>query len=205
MSNGWTIGQVKTFWRAFSVSCKAQGISVVMNQVEYRRRVMQEECGKGHMAEMNRTGDFEKVMRRILSDGGDYEGACRYINGEERRYVKMIEACADQVWNLQDNAAVMTGTAMDYVRAICTQAGYPVYLQGKTFWMDVPEPMLHGLFMMLDTHRRRLLKAAKRFDGSLTFKLGTIYLRDVNDPEHIFTVDRTEKTEPFFRVRVQAV
>ena len=41
----------------------------------YRKAVMFEETGKRHLADLDRTGDFDKVMARFAADADDYEAA----------------------------------------------------------------------------------------------------------------------------------
>jgi len=54
----------------------------------------------------------------------------------------------------------------EYVRGILKSQCLP------ESWEDIPEDRLREVFMMLDTHRRRLLKKSGRA-GSLSFKPGT--------------------------------
>lgn len=55
-------------------------------------------------------------------------------------------------------------TPADYLRAVIAQAGWrwAVVAADDGWWLDLPLPHAQKLMMMLDTHRRRLLKRAPR-------------------------------------------
>ena len=138
----------------------------------------------------------EGGMGRILSDCGDYEGACKYINGDERRLVRMIEACADQLMQIMGG---FDESADKYIIGICKQAGYPVYCNGPTYLMDIAATQLFAVFQMLDTHRRRLIKKEEHYTGRLAFDVGASYVR--NDGG-LFMVTEEEIPHPhFFKVK----
>jgi hypothetical protein len=97
---GLTGKQVASFWHAFSASCNAQGIPADGREA-YRHGVMLDETGKEHMAQLNRTADYDKIMLRLALDAQDYETAARYTTGDERRLAKMVEVTAAQIMQCQ--------------------------------------------------------------------------------------------------------
>lgn len=166
----WTQPQTKMFWRHFSKSCTDQGIP--HNEREaYRKRVMKEECGADHLAELNRTSDYDKVMFRIAIDAQDYDGAARFESGRERRMAHLVEVCAAQLMQLQ---GVSESDALAYVISIIQQAKFSCRTDGSIWWLDLIEGQISALFNMLDTHRRRMLKSdgcteGLKFDATLQY------------------------------------
>lgn len=147
------------FFRACHAACVNLGYSSADEREEYRKRVMREETGKAHLADLGRTEDFDKVMKRFAADAGDYETACRFDVGDEARKVALIRICCAQVMQLKGAPAGSTD-ATDYLSGIVEQARVPCgrSLIDSSFWMDVSPDTLTVLFQILDTHRRRLLR-----------------------------------------------
>jgi len=154
-----TVKQRSAFWRAHHAACVNLGLSTAEEREEYRKRVMREETGKEHLAQLGRTGDFDKIMRRFAADSGDYDTACRFAVGDEARKAAMIRICCAQVMQLKGAPAGSTD-AMDYLSGIVEQARVPCGrdMLDSSFWMDVAPESLLVLFQILDTYRRRLLR-----------------------------------------------
>jgi hypothetical protein len=185
--SGLTPLQSKAFWRALGAACSNMGLHDKDEKEAYRKRVMREETGKEHMAELNRTRDYERIMARLHADAGNYEAAVELASGgNEKRMAWLIEAVMRQVFDLATCELVIEGAetfaklgngatdGIDYVIGICRQAGYPVCARNETYWMDLSEGQLKAVFEMLDTHRRRMLrrsapKLAMRFDASASY------------------------------------
>ena len=147
------------FFRAHHAACVNLGLSTAGEREEYRKRVMREETGKEHLAQLGRTDDFDKIMRRFAADAGDYETACRFAVGDDARKAAMVRICCAQVMQLKGAPAGSTD-AMDYLSGIVEQARVPCGRDtlDSSFWMDVAPESLLTLFQILDTHRRRLLR-----------------------------------------------
>lgn len=147
------------FFRACHAACVNLGYSSAEEREEYRKRVMREETGKAHLADLGRTEDFDKVMKRFAADAGDYETACRFAVGDEARKAALIRICCAQVMQLKVAPAGSTDAA-DYLSGIVEQARVPCgrNLIDSSFWLDVNPGSLTVLFQILDTHRRRLLQ-----------------------------------------------
>lgn len=159
------------FFRACHAACVNLGYSSSDEREEYRKRVMREETSKAHLADLGRTEDFDKVMKRFAADAGDYETACRFAVGDEARKAALIRICCAQVMQLKGAPAGSTD-ATDYLSGIVEQARVPCgrNLIDSSFWMDVSPDTLTVLFQILDTHRRRLLR--QQLDkGTATFAI----------------------------------
>jgi hypothetical protein len=180
----------------------------------YRKRVMREETGKEHMAELNRTRDYERIMARLHADAGNYEAAVELAaGGNEKRMAWLVEAVMWQVFALATCELVIEGAetfaklgggatdGIDYVTGICRQAGYPVCVRNETYWMDLSEGQLKAVFQMLDTHRRRMLcrsapDVPKRFDPHTAYLYRNGGIGVIQD--------KTPPPASVFRVRVVA-
>ena len=151
--------QRMAFFRAHHAACVNLGYSTTEEREEYRKRVMREEAGKDHLADLGRTGEFDKVMQRFAEDAGDYETACRFAIGDDARKAALIRICCAQVMQLKGCPAG-SSEATDYLAGIVEQARVPCgrNLTDYSFWMDVSPDSLTLLFQILDTHRRRLLR-----------------------------------------------
>lgn len=57
-----TKGQRSAFFRALSAACQNLGLNTQDEREVYRKRVMKEETGKDHLAQLNRTTDFDRCM-----------------------------------------------------------------------------------------------------------------------------------------------
>jgi len=191
--NGLTQKQANAFWRAFWRACSELRLSGKAETEPYRKRVLKEECGVDHMADVSRTTGYERLMIRLLTDANDYEAAARYTIGDDRRMAKMVEACAGQLMQIMGSFETMADT---YIIGILKRAGRPVRNGGTHYWMDIPDTLLYSVFQMLDTHRRRLLKAAS-FPGSLAFSVNAAYLRS---PAGAITACSSPPKPPVFKV-----
>jgi len=194
---GLTAKQRSAFWKAFSASCSAQGLTADARE-PYRKQIMLELCGVEHMAQLNRTDHYDKLLLRLATDSGDYELAARYQSGQERRLAKMVEVTAMQLMQCQGTDAA---SASSYVAGIVEQAGFNVRQDGTTYWMDLIGGQIHALFVALDTHRRRLLSRAG-WTRRLKFDMGSFYGRRTDGTiELIFLQDPPPN---YFKVNIRA-
>ncbi len=154
-----TQAQRAAFFRALQAAATELGIAGTEAREAYRRRVMREETGKEHLAQLSRTGDFDAVMRRFAADAGDYEAASRFAVADGARKAALVRICCAQIMQLKGCVAGTTEAA-DYLGGIVEQARIPCGrdLIDSSFWMDCAPSNLMALFQMLDTHRRRLLR-----------------------------------------------
>ncbi len=179
-SSGLTPAQRAAYFRALQAASIELGHETPEQREEYRKTVMREECGKEHLAQLNRTYDFDACMRRFAVDSGDFETATRFAVADESRKATLIRICCAQV--LQLKGCVMgTTEAADYLAGIVEQARIPCgrNVHDSSFWMDVSPDHLVTLFRILDTYRRRLLsrlldgrtaRTFKSFDASAVYE-----------------------------------
>ena len=156
-SRGLTPAQRSAFFRALNAAAVELGIASPAGREEYRRRVMREETGREHLAQLNRTTDFDKCMRRFSEDAVDYAAAARYAVGDVYRLAVMISICCAQIMQLRgDPVGSLVGR--QYLKGVLDQARICHDENAESFWMDVPQDTVMSVFQMLDTHRRRLLR-----------------------------------------------
>jgi len=164
MDTSLTRPQLALFWRKFAAACSAQGFA---DREAYRHAVLREEGGVEHLADLDRTGGFDRVMLRLCIDAGDWQGASHFETGTERRIAELCADCATQLLQL---AGADETSALAYIGGILRQARLdPPSPCGGDWWLDVPEGHAVKVFQILDTHRRRLLRAA---DGLKTYVHG---------------------------------
>ena len=173
--------QRMAFFRAHHAACVNLELATADEREAYRKRVMREEAGKEHLADLGRTGDFDKCMKRFAADAGDYETACRFAVGNEARKAALIRICLAQIMQLKGCRAG-SDECIDYLAGIVEQARVPCGRDclDSSFWLDVSPDSLLLLFQILDTYRRRLLRGLLdsqtarsflRFDPSVSYEL----------------------------------
>lgn len=194
---GLTPKQVTFFWRAFSESCNAQGLPVG-DREPYRKRLMLDLCGVEHMAQLNRTDHYDKLLLRLATDSGDYELAARYTVGQERRLAEMVQVTAMQLMQCQGTDIA---SAASYVAGLVEQAGFSVRQDGPTYWMDLIGGQIHAVFIALDTHRRRILARAG-WTSRLKFNIGSHYGRRTDGT--IELIHLTERPPNYFKVNIRS-
>ncbi|MBR3221860.1 MAG: hypothetical protein IKF72_06445 [Kiritimatiellae bacterium] len=154
-----TQAQRAALFRALAAACAELGHGATAEREAYRKRVMWEECGKRHLAELNRTTDYDAVMRRFAADAGDYAAAAGFAIADSARRAALVRICCAQVMQLK-GCALGTTEAAEYLAGIVEQARIACGrdLRDSSFWMDCAPDNLLVLFQILDTHRRRLLR-----------------------------------------------
>lgn len=150
-----TRNQQMLLFKTLSAACSAQGITSATAKDAYRKRIMQEETGLTSLKYVNRTNEYEAIMRRLAEDAGDYQLAVHFAVGSEHRYSYLAEVCCQQ---LRQITSCHNDDTLSYVRGIIQQAGFKGQVKQGAWWYDLTESELYRLFSMLDTHRRRLLR-----------------------------------------------
>lgn len=145
--------QLAAYWRAATAAARNLGEPLE----DYRKRVMREECGADSVKELNRAGDFDKVMARFAVDAGDYAAAGHYATSDVRRRAVLVRICCAQIMQLKGEPEGSTA-ATDYLAGIVRQARFECGAVKGCFWLDCAPNSLMALFQILDTHRRRLLR-----------------------------------------------
>ena len=164
MNKTLTPAQRSAFFRALHAAAIELGHTTAEEREAYRKKVMREETGKAHLAQLSRTADFDACMRRFAVDAGDYDTASRFGIADAARKAALVRICCAQVLQLKC-CALGTTEAADYLAGIVEQSRIPCGrdLRDSSFWMDCAPDNLLVLFQILDTHRRRLLRGV--FDG----------------------------------------
>lgn len=155
---GITSKQRFAFFRALSAACQNLGINTQEGREDYRKRVMREECHKEHLAQLNRTTDYDRVMTRFASDAGDWQTASKFASGDSYRMAMIIKICCSQIMQLK-GLPEGSDSANRYLAGILEQSKIAcgTRCDDASFWMDISPDSLLVLFQILDTHRRRLL------------------------------------------------
>lgn len=95
------------------VGCNETARYLGESPLEYRRKIMLEELKIISLTECNRTDDFDKLMRRIWVDRGDYARALDYTGGDVKRLRYLAIEAAKKILVQADGE----GTCPDYDRA----------------------------------------------------------------------------------------
>lgn len=167
--------QRRAFWRAFSTACRTLNLSDKEARETYRHDVLREAGGVDHLADLGRTSGYDRVMARLWQDAGDYEAAGRYIVASASRMQALCLDCAEQIIDLTGSGA----DALSYLRGILRQSRLATVTDDWA--LDVPESSARRVFLMLDTHRVRLLRRAG-YVGPTGYRYGTSWLPCVVPP-----------------------
>lgn len=134
----------------------------------YRKRIMREELGVDHLSEVSRTTGFDKLMRRILSDRGEYSRALDYVAGDEKRLRHLALEAAKAI--VRQSHPVQTRTEDHVDRAACryvagvvvqmrmsyqTVDSLAIKLQRPDGWDDLTAVQLRKVVSALQVHIRR--------------------------------------------------
>lgn len=197
--------QIAAYFRAANAAAHALGEPLDA----YRKRVMQEVCNVTSLKQLNRTNDFDAVMTRFAEDADDYQTACHYAVGSERRLAVLIAAVCEQVMQLKCLETAATGAtstttpAEDYLRTILNRSGNLRSNQDGGWWLDLADSNLQSVFAMLDTHRRRLIR---RLNHSTSGSVPLAFSMDIGYilmGTHLATYDLPSPIIRTVRVNVQ--
>ena len=171
-----TPSQRYAFFRALSAACQNLGLDTQEDREKYRKQVMREECKKEHLALLNMTTDFDRVMARFANDSGDWQTALKFAAGDAYRMAVIIKVCCYQIMQLK-GVPVGSDAANNYLAAILERSRIAcgTYVNDASFWMDVSKDSLLTVFQILDTHRRRLLGQYPSMEGMLGFEADIVY------------------------------
>lgn len=176
--NGITEKQRFAYFKAFRLACLELELRTREAQDEYRHRAMMEETGKDSIKELNRTGDFDRIMFRFYVDAGEPALAANYSVGDDRRLARMVEVCACQCSQILQSDME---SPVAYVAGILKQARFTVNASAinNLYWLDIASRDLFSVFQILDTYRRRLMRRFGLAKGTrITFNVNTVYGRD---------------------------
>lgn len=157
------------FFRLFARACEVRGIPPAEREA-YRHNLITHACpiSGGSLRNVGSGEDFDRLMRAVAREAQSVEAAGHFATAKARRLAKMCEALVWQIWQidcglpetLKGRGASAAITPADYLRGVIAQAGWrwAVVAADDGWWLDLPLPHAQKLMMMLDTHRRRLLK-----------------------------------------------
>lgn len=139
------------------------GLSSPQEVEEYRRQVMFEEAGCASIKDMNCKTHFDACIRRFSEDAGEYLDAINIGLQETRRKAYVVKVMSIQIMQLKGGSE---SDARNYLEGLINQARVScgINTSDNSFWMDVSPTSLQHLLQILDTYRRKLLKA--NFPGS---------------------------------------
>lgn len=155
-TRGLTPTQKALFWMTFKQACDAQGV-YGDDRDGYRHGLLEEETGKRSLNDINRTGDFDRVMYRLASEAGDFALAAQFAHADTSRIGHLIKVCCLQLMQLK---GADEDEARRYLGGILDQARIPNGVTGddRGCWLDLSVGQAANVFKILDTHRRRLLR-----------------------------------------------
>lgn len=158
-----TRAQYPKFFTMLRKAALNLGLDTPQEVEEYRRRVMQEEAGCASIKEMNCKRDFDACIKRFSADAGEYLDAIEIGLQETRRKAYVVKVMSIQIMQLKGGSE---SDARNYLEGLINQARVAcgINTSDNSFWMDVSPTSLQHLLQILDTYRRKLLKA--NFPGS---------------------------------------
>jgi hypothetical protein len=156
MSTGLTKAQMALYWRAFAAACRNLGLVEKAEREEYRKEVMSMEAGKKSIKELSKTADFDAVLARFQSDGGEYSAAIETGSQDLKRMAYLIKVLCLQLMQLKGGDGA---DARAYLGGMLSQARLPnKCLSDDSYQVEVSPKYARAVVAMLNTHRRRLLR-----------------------------------------------
>ncbi|NLC40164.1 MAG: hypothetical protein GX763_04500 [Clostridiaceae bacterium] len=139
------------FWRLFGEAAR-ENLPVGCDKATkdaFRRKLIKDSTGKESLTQVNRGLEYEKLMEATADMTENWEAKLYWGTAQERKFLHLIGVCVVQIGQLAKEPH-----AWHYVKGTLHQAHWP------EDWQDISHDMLHTVFKMLDTHRRRLLHRA---------------------------------------------
>lgn len=168
--------QQAKFWKLFAeaVAENFPGGCDKSTKDAFRYKIIKESTDKDSLTIVGTGRDYERLMAATASMTENWEERLYWCMADERKYKHMIGVCLVQI-----NHITGEQYAWDYVRGTLNQAHWP------EDWQDISADMLHSVFKMLDTHRRRLLRRANwqgsRHDQPIGFNPQRTYYYHAGD------------------------
>ena len=149
-----TTRQRAAFWRLFSKAARARGIPSAQRD-EFRHKVLAETLGVSHLADVDRTHGYDRLMERLAFLAEDTRAADRFSVADARRTAALV---ADECCQVAQLSRATDADPLAYVAGILKQARLsPPFRIGSDYYLDLHPSSLRALLQILDTHRRRLL------------------------------------------------
>lgn len=144
-------GQLALFWklyrRAWSAQCARTGTPPNLKGASdsWRHVILQAEAGNPSIKHLHRD-KFDQVMLRLAIEAGDTRDISYWSDAVERRLRYLIEETLREMASLDSTRDY----SWHYAISCYHKAKLPLKIH------DAPAEMLHKVYQMLDTHRRRL-------------------------------------------------
>lgn len=146
-----TQAQRRTLFVAIREAAGRQGVA----PESYRRKVMAEELGVEHLAQVSSTTGFDALMARFSRDAGDERRAARYAFQAARRLQYVILEAARRIAPADPCSYVAGVMIQSRIAPVADTSMLADLLRSGSAWLDVPVPHLRRVLMMLKTHLRR--------------------------------------------------
>jgi len=187
-----TRAQYPKFFTLLRKAALNLGLDTPQEVEEYRHQVMREEAGCDSIKQLNRKADFDACIKRFAADAGDYLQAVEIGLQETKRRAYVVKVMSVQIMQLK---GVSETDARNYLEGLINQARVPcgVCTTDNSFWMDVSPSALQNLLQILDTYRRKLLKAnfpayPMKFDDTVRYEVsGPIRTRYTGIPSTYYS------------------
>jgi len=170
-----TRAQYPKFFSMLRKAALNLGLDTPKEVEEYRHQVMREEAGCESIKQLGRKADFDACIKRFAADAGDYLQAVEIGLQEAKRRAYVVKVMSVQIMQLKGGSET---DARNYLEGLINQARVPcgVCTTDNSFWMDVSTRSLQNLLQILDTYRRKLLKAnfpslPVKFDDSVRYEV----------------------------------
>ena len=161
--------QIAAYFRAAGSAARALGEPLDA----YRKRIMKEVCNATSIKQLNRTSDYDAVMTRFAEDSSDYEAACHFATGSGRRLATLTAIVCEQVIQLRRcQAAAQAEPIPDgddlarYLNGVLRQSAKLTQFVSGPWWLDIADRDIRSVFLILDTHRRRLVRRMNQASGA---------------------------------------
>lgn len=137
--------------------------SVGEDSETYRKRILREELGVDHFADVTRTNGFDRLMCRMYSDRGEYDYAIQYSQNSLARIRHLITDAAMKIVQRTQ----YKGSGLDYVAGVMRQSGlidentprsWCERLANESGWLDFTDEQLKRLLVILNTYLARFRK-----------------------------------------------
>lgn len=174
-NNSITRAQYPKFFAMLRKAALNLGLDTPQEVEEYRHHVMLDVCGCESIKQLNRKADFDACIARFATDAGEYLTAIEIGLMETKRRAYVVKVMSIQIMQLKGGSEI---EARDYLEGLINQARIPcgVCTSDNSFWMDVSPTSLQHLLQILDTYRRKLLKAnfpsfPAKFDDTVRYQV----------------------------------
>lgn len=174
-SNSITRAQYPKFFSMLRKAALNLGLDTPQEVEEYRHKVMLEEAGCESIKQLSRKAAFDACIARFATDAGEYLTAIEIGLQDTARKAYVVKVMSIQIMQLKGGTEA---DARTYLDGIINQARVPcgVCTDDNSFWMDVSPESLQHVLQILDTYRRKLLKAnfpafPVKFDDTVRFEV----------------------------------